>query len=203
MTNATLEKPQQKIDCLVPITPEQLPLLMRIARETFQETFEGAMDAESYTAYTANILSDDALTQAYQDPATRFMFIMDEKTTNPVGFVRYTPDTQKMLDSAQSTMRLPKKSCLIDKFYLLKAGQGTGLAKRAMQTLITYIQTNYPKLEAVHLSTWDQNTRAQKFYTRFGFILAGTVPFELSATIANQDCLYVYLFKSTSQPDKI
>jgi diamine N-acetyltransferase len=63
------------------------------------------------------------------------------------------------------------KTMELKRIYILKEFHGQGVAQKLLDFLIDYCRKeNY---QAIYLSVWEHNTRAQKFYAKYGFENSG------------------------------
>jgi diamine N-acetyltransferase len=186
MTNTLTSSP-----VLCPVHLQELPLLAEVARSTFTQTFSGVMSDESFNAYMESKLSDAVLAHQLAQADNTFFLVRlgDEKTAAPVGFVRLVFPSQKFFDHMPHET-WPKQGCLLDRFYFLNSTHGSGVAPICMQQVFDYTKTTL-KADALHLSTWEKNIRAQRFYAKMGFDLWGYAPFDVGHGLINTD--YVYL----------
>jgi diamine N-acetyltransferase len=177
---------------LYPLQHDELPTLGHIARETFTQTFSGLMSPDTFQAYMETKLTDAELARQYTEPDNQFYLVKLEQGegSKTVGFIRTLYPCQKFFEHAPKHVRLPSQGFLLDRFYFLNSTHGTGLAKACMREVFHLART--AGAEAVHLSTWDQNRRAQRFYTKMGYTHAFNAPFHVGNGLVNEDYIYLY-----------
>jgi diamine N-acetyltransferase len=176
---------------LCPVQPHEVALLAEIARTTFTRTFFGLMSDETFDAYMESKLSNAELARQLTEAESTFFLVRlgNDATLPPVGFIRLVFPSQKFFEHMPAET-WPTRGCLLDRFYFLNSTHGTGVAPACMQQVFDYAKTALGA-DALHLSTWEKNTRAQHFYTKMGFALWGDAPFDVGHGLINTD--YVYL----------
>jgi RimJ/RimL family protein N-acetyltransferase len=174
-------------------TLNDLELLSRLSAETFIETFGKNYSEEDLNEYLTQRLSKKAIEGELKDPENIF-FLIENLPQAPIenaevedceqyssGYIKITPNSDKFLNDLSDKFEKPLRSCYLERFYLLKDSQGSGLAHLAMQELITWVNAN-TQCDTIHLTVFVENHRAQKFYQKYGFIYAGDTIYHVGNT---------------------
>jgi ribosomal protein S18 acetylase RimI-like enzyme len=83
----------------------------------------------------------------------------------PVGYLRFMEDYSGLPEVNQW------KALELKRLYVLKEYHSKGVAQKLMVFFIAYALQN--KYQLVWLGVWEHNLRAQKFYTKYGFVNSG------------------------------
>ncbi|MEB3245416.1 MAG: GNAT family N-acetyltransferase [Vampirovibrionales bacterium] len=182
--------------CLPPAcSPEHLATLQQIAVDTFTETFGQNYPADDLADYLSNRLSASVLAQELRDPTARFALVFVDDA--PVGYLKWLLPCERYL-TAQNRPRhwhARHNLALLERFYFLSQAQGTGAAQIAWAWLIAGLKAskintaNKPnnaapalKADAVYLSVWEHNYKAQRFYQNLGFRTFGSMAYPVGNT---------------------
>jgi diamine N-acetyltransferase len=152
-------------------TINDLKVLSDLSIQTFIETFGANYSKEDLNEYSSQSLSKKVIERELKDPKNIF-FLIENSPQESNGYIKITPNNDKFLNDLSDKFKKPLKSCYLERFYLLKDSQGSGLAHLAMQELITWIKANI-QCDTIHLTVFVENHRAQKFYQKYGFVYAG------------------------------
>ena len=166
-----------------PIEESDLPILSRIASETFCDTFRHYRE-EDISHYLAESLSPRALGVELADSANRFYFVLvgGEKA----GYLKWICPTDKYLEHVKVDWRAP---VLLERFYFLPAFCGQGLGPVALAFVECYARYQ-AKADVLYLSVWDRNYRAQSFYQKHGFRTLGSFDYPVGQEIDHELLYY-------------
>ncbi|HRI26401.1 MAG TPA: GNAT family N-acetyltransferase [Ferruginibacter sp.] len=155
------------------ITPADVPLLTGMARETFYDTFTGTCTEEDMQGFLDTYFSEQKLGGEVSNPDNRYFFA--EVDGVPAAYLQFMEDYNGF------PMMKKWKALELKRIYVLKEFHGMGVAQALMDYILAYAVEN--KYEAVWLGVWEHNLRAQKFYTKYGFVNSGhTHDFPIGST---------------------
>jgi diamine N-acetyltransferase len=145
------------------ITLADVPVLAKMARITFYDTFTGTCTEEDMQHFLQEYFNEAQVTKELSDRSDFFFFATINDV--PAGYLRFKEDYSGLpLMKQWKTMELKR-------IYILKEFHGQGVAQKLLDFLIDYCRKeNY---QAIYLSVWEHNTRAQKFYAKYGFENSG------------------------------
>ena len=164
-------------------TTADIPDLVRIGRQTFDETF-GFL----YTAKDLNTFFDENHTQsAYEsllgDEGYYVVLALDEGG-EAVGYgvasrrCSLPPCEGETVEEAQRAGELKR-------MYVVAAAQGKGLGTLLMEELLTW----HGSAKDIRLAVWSKNKGAHRFYGRYGFSFARSFEFPVGE---HRDHEFVY-----------
>ncbi len=157
--------------------PAEAPLLSRLARDTFRETWleDHAMgySAEDAAAFMAEACGLPASERALADPA-QAVWIAEDSGGAPLGFAHAGPCSLPYPD-----VRLDDGE--LKRLYLLRAARGSGIGGALFDEAMAWLERDGPR--RVWLGVWSGNLGAQRFYERAGFAKVGEHEFPVGATI--------------------
>ena len=137
--------------------------LAKISVQTFYDTFTGTCSEADMQLFLADYFN---LAQVQSELSNKddFYFFAEVKG-QPVAYIRFMED--------YSNLPLVKqwKALELKRLYVLKEYHGTGIAQKLMDFCISFAEQHTYQL--VWLGVWEHNLRAQKFYTRYGFVNSG------------------------------
>lgn len=145
------------------IVLKDAPALAKISVHTFYDTFTGTCTVADMQLFLADYYNL-AQVQSELSNEDDFYFFA-EVNGQPVGYIRFMED--------YSNLPLVKqwKALELKRLYVLKEYHGTGIAQQLMDFCITFAEQHTYQL--VWLGVWEHNLRAQKFYTKYGFVNSG------------------------------
>ena len=140
------------------IEPIDLPVLQKLAIETFGQTFAHDNSPQQLADYFDQVYSLEVLGQELANPQT--LQILAEVDGQPAGFLKTnwgSAQTENELDAAYEIQRL----------YVPQEFQGQGIGK----TLFEYALDQAQKSGAdwAWLGVWEKNYKAQKVYAKDDF----------------------------------
>jgi len=149
------------------------PALDAMARASWTETFAHSCSAEDLALYLATAFGPDGqLRRDLADPTVRFRLALDGEAV--AGYAKLTPATLDEVPTAPSDRQLAQ-------LYVLRAWQGAGVAATLMDWAIATARGH--GAEALLLTVWEENARALRFYTRYGFSHVGDHAFPVGNQI--------------------
>lgn len=145
-------------------TPADADTIAALARATFTETFGHLYSSDNLAAFlTGHTTKDWARVLAEPDVAVRVI----EVDGALVGYARLGPPTLPIE---------PRGNALeLRQFYLLKPWHGGGHAQTLMDWVVATARAR--GADALFLSVFVDNVRAQRFYARYGFEDVGRYAF--------------------------
>jgi ribosomal protein S18 acetylase RimI-like enzyme len=148
--------------------------LAAFARLTYARAFGASLAAADLEHHLAHRLSDAYFAQAFEEDA-----ILLACDPDLIGFAQIGAADVDGATSGDAMLR---------RLFVDPARQNVGIGSLLMRAVLAH-----PRLaEARHLylDVWGENRRALRLYERFGFAVAGTVPFVTpSGTVIGEDLL--------------
>ena len=141
----------------------EAPALSKMAKQTFYDTFTGTCTEEDMQAFLEQYYNLEQIRKelSNQDDYCFFAEINGE----PVGYIRFMEDSSNFAEVNKW------KSLELKRLYILKEYHGKGIAQKLMEFFIAFAEQY--QYELVWLGVWEYNFRAQKFYSKYGFINSG------------------------------
>ena len=141
----------------------EAPALSKMAKQTFYDTFTGTCTEEDMQAFLEQYYNLEQIKKelSNQDDYCFFAEINGE----PVGYIRFMEDSSNFAEVNKW------KSLELKRLYILKEYHGKGIAQKLMEFFISFAEEY--QYELVWLGVWEYNFRAQKFYSKYGFINSG------------------------------
>ena len=158
----------------------EAPALSKMAKQTFYDTFTGTCTEEDMQAFLEQYYNLEQIKKelSNQDDYCFFAEINGE----PVGYIRFMEDSSNFAEVNKW------KSLELKRLYILKEYHGKGIAQKLMEFIISFAEEY--QYELVWLGVWEYNFRAQKFYSKYGFINSGyTHDFPIGST-PQTDCWF-------------
>lgn len=143
---------------IVKATTDNLLELQVIGRTTFYETFKEYNTESDLTKYLNDSFSLKKLTAEINNPNS--FFFLAKNQDNVIGYLKLnigSAQTESMIENALE----------IERFYVLKAFHGTGVASKLYFTAQEFAFDR--QLKRIWLGVWENNERAIKFYKKQGF----------------------------------
>ena len=138
--------------------------LAALFRDTFTETFQHLYDPSDLTAFLAQHTATHWAEQI-RDPA--FAVRIAEQNGLPVGLAKIGP--------VKLPVEEPGLSLELRQLYVFQPVRGSGVAGELTDWAIREARSRGAR--NVYLSVFTENQRAQKFYSRYGFVEVGPVVF--------------------------
>ncbi|SHI36707.1 GNAT family N-acetyltransferase [Aquimarina spongiae] len=158
---------------IVKVTLEDKEKLLEIGYNTFYEAFGPPVNTEeNIQSYLEQKFTLDQITQELLHPHSQFYFACIQNTL--VGYIKLNTQTAQ-------TEAVDLNALEIERIYVTKEQQGKSIGQILLQKALSIakeLQSN-----CVWLGVWDQNTRAIRFYERWGFKAFTTHKFVLGTEI--------------------
>ena len=139
--------------------PADAKLVSALSEETFRATYDGSCSPEDMDHFIMNCFSEAGiLTELLDENDYYFIAFVDEV---PAGYVRLKEDYRDYPAMKKYTALELKRIYVMEKYHGKKVG--SALMDRALQLAK---QKNF---EAVWLGVWENNPKASKFYSAWGF----------------------------------
>lgn len=140
-------------------TPDDAPALAEVSRATFVDTFAHLYSAENLNMFLEEVYSVEAVASDIANP-DRLLRVVERdgvmiaycKIGLTYGFEHDVGD-RKVMELKQ--------------LYLRAEAQGTGIAQELMQWAFDEARTR--GFDAIALTVWSENYKAQRFYEKHGF----------------------------------
>ncbi len=145
------------------LTIADVEQLGRISSITFYDTFTGTCTEEDMQAFLKQYYNAEQLGMELKDEENEFYFA--EMNGYPVAYLNFKEDYHNF-------PKMKKwKSLELKRIYVLKEYHGVGVAQKLMDYFLNYAVVN--AYEVVWLGVWEHNSRAHKFYKKYGFVDTG------------------------------
>jgi ribosomal protein S18 acetylase RimI-like enzyme len=144
-------------------TIQDVKALSAIASTTFYDTFTGTCTEEDMQRFLYDYYNEGQVQKELADDSYGFYFA--EVDNQPVGYLLIKEDYKNL------PLMRQWKALELKRIYILKDFQGKGVAQVLMDFAIDYAQQN--TYEVLWLGVWEHNSRAQKFYEKYGFENSG------------------------------
>lgn len=151
---------------LIKCTPEHLPELQAISRETFTETFKEQNSPEHLNAYLEKAYNQEQLALELENPESRFYFVHSDDEV--AGYLKIN------VGEAQSE-KMGADSLEVERIYVKKKFHKKGLGKLLLERAFDVAAELEKK--KVWLGVWEHNENAIAFYKQKGFVQTGAHPF--------------------------
>jgi GNAT superfamily N-acetyltransferase len=151
-------------------TIHDVELLSQLSVVTFTEAFAADNRKEDMDQYLAEEMSTAKLLGELQD--SNNLFLIAWHNDEPVGYAKMVMGTKNESEQLERPIEL-------ERIYVLKKHYGKKAGARLMQYCLQYGKDNGYK--TIWLGVWEQNHRAVKFYTQWGFELFGSHGFRLGS----------------------
>jgi ribosomal protein S18 acetylase RimI-like enzyme len=147
-------------------TPEDAGMLAALSARSFREAYQAVWEDPGLSDYISRAFTPEQIGAELADPNATFLLL--SRDGQPAGYAKLRrghnpPD----LDGV--------KAVQIQRFYLLSAHYGRGLGDHLMEHCLAAARQQ--GFSTVWLAVWPENTRAVKFYGRWGFAVTGSYPF--------------------------
>jgi len=154
-------------------TPADAGMLSALAQRTFYDTFTGTCTEADMQHFLQHYYNIDTITRELEDTTQPVFFALQGAT--PVGYIRF----------GQNEVPFPHDPALnpleLNRLYIETSFHKQGVAQMLMQVYFDYAAAHSSRL--LWLGVWEFNYRAQRFYTKFGFVPNGhTHPFPIGDT---------------------
>lgn len=137
--------------------------LSALGKRTFYDTFTGTCSEEDMQTFLEEYFNLQQVQSELINSNDYYFFA--EMDGVAVGYLRLMED-HKSLPPVNQWNALELKRIYVDKEF-----HGKGIAALLMDFTLQFALNN--KYDVVFLGVWEHNTRAQKFYSKFGFEYSG------------------------------
>ena len=153
--------------------PADGPPLDVMARQIWIETFQHSCSRENLLLYLAGAYGPDgALLRDLADPAHRFRLAMAGD-----GIAGYAKLSPLWLDQAI----VGANAVQLSQLYIARRWHGDGIAQALMTWVLDTARAE--SAASLVLTVWEDNTRARRFYERYGFVHVGDYAFQTGEQI--------------------
>lgn len=162
--------------------------IAEIGAATFASSFAHSMPAEHMEIYLQTTFTADAIAKEMDDSAgNRFYVAVTAQSQEDlvVGFI------QMKVNTTEPCIPRDINLCEIHRIYISVQQIGGGVGQKLMEVGLQWsrkhLEDQSPsglasRKSAIWLGVWDENVRAQRFYTRFGFERIGAHDFVIGDT---------------------
>lgn len=144
--------------------------LADIARATFYDTFGHLYSAADSAAYSAATYGEAIQRREIADPQTAHCLAFEDGAL--IGFAK----------AGAYKLPMPVRDARpyeLHRLYLRAEAKGRGVADALMEW--TLARAREAGADAIYLGVYQHNTRAQRFYARYGFVQVGSYFFAVGA----------------------
>lgn len=145
------------------IQPDDIPILSRIARQSFFDTFTGTCTEADMQGFLDTAFSEEQLSTEVAEEGNHYVFA--EADGVPVAYMQFMEDYRNF------PLVKKWKALELKRIYVLKEYHGLKIAQQLMDHLLLFAKEN--NFEVVWLGVWEHNLRAQQFYAKYGFVFSG------------------------------
>ncbi|MDH3795232.1 MAG: GNAT family N-acetyltransferase [Flavobacteriaceae bacterium] len=149
---------------------EDLPILLKLSRQTFIDAFAAANDPDDFKVYLNEAFSEARLKAELSNPYSFFYITyVDEEV---VGYIKLNyQDAQtdiKSMDGAE-----------LERIYVLQKYQNQNLGQWMLEQAIDLVKAKGKQY--LWLGVWEENPKAIRFYERHGFEKFGRHPYYIGS----------------------
>lgn len=170
-----------------PASPADARSLAKLGRESFCAAFEHLYDARDLTVFLQQVYSENVVRAEIADPAMIHRLTQDIAGGPFTGFIKLR-DPSPFADHSDAAAPL----CL-GQLYCDPARTGQGIGTALMEWALAEARTR--RCDAIQLSVYCDNVRAQRFYQRYGFSKIGDIGFWVGE---QRDDEYLYELRLSS-----
>ena len=160
--------------CIRIARPADADLLVELGRASFFEAFSEQTDPRDMEYHLQNAFKVDEIRKQVDNDQTLFLIV--EVNSIVAGYAYLNPGTPP------GCLRSPKPIQLV-RFYLRKKYYGRNVGNALMQACLERALSR--GFQSVWLSTWELNHRANAFYKKWGFEIAGRAKFTVGRDVQN------------------
>ena len=149
---------------------------------TFHETFHESHNPADLALYISSTYNPEKISENLTRPDV--LYFLADDNGRAAGYIKLIRDVAIPEMPGAKVMEL-------EKIYIRKSYQGTGLGLRLMQQAVAAaVQEKY---EWLFLGVWQDNHRALAFYKKCGWEIFGTRTFQLGSQVCNDYVLRLKL----------
>lgn len=153
-----------------PATVREANLLSVLATTAFYETYFEQDEPDDITAYCLNSFNPQQFLSEIENPASTFFIAYHNGKA--IGYAKLR-DGEKPAKVAQNSIELQR-------IYTVERFWGKGAGEILLQHCFKVAQEK--GFQNIWLGVWEENVRAQKFYSKYGFERVGTIKFSYGET---------------------
>ena len=143
--------------------PGDAPVLSRLARETFIETFGHLYPVEDLNDFLDKSYEVETLRREIAGPRQQWL-IAEDAAGQAVGYAQAGPCALPHAEVSEAHGELKR-------IYIRRVAQGAGLGRELMDRSLAWIEETFEG--PVWIGVWSENLKAQRLYERYGFAKAG------------------------------
>lgn len=151
-----------------PLQPTEIPLLVELARSTFEENYAHLNDPANFQAYVAAAFSPEQWLLEYLDPDARLF--MAWQHDQPVGYIKVNLDRPRTELPAAHQAEL-------ERIYVHSRAQRAGIGRLLLEQAKEVARA--AGAAQLWLGVWEKNPRAIAWYQKQGFVQFGSHTFQL------------------------
>ena len=148
---------------IIPITADQIPTLVHLARTTFADTFDANTAPADMAVFLDTAYSPEQLTRELNTPGTTFWFVTVDGT--PAGYLKLN------VDGAVTSDVKAKNALELERIYILPAYKHQGLGSELYTHALKMAKQLHK--DTIALGVWEHNEPAKAFYAARGFHKVG------------------------------
>ncbi|CAN5354323.1 N-acetyltransferase [soil metagenome] len=156
--------------------PAMATLGLRTFLHTFVEDFAIPYPAHDLDPFVAKHFSEAAFAAEIADSETG-VWVAEGEDGSLLGYATAGKCALPHPDASAADGELKR-------LYLDRPAQGSGLAPRLMETVLTWLAARDGG--PLWLGVWSGNLRAQRFYARYGFVKAGEYDYRVGASVDHE-----------------
>ena len=145
-------------------TEADVDILRSLLAKTFSDTFASMNTPENMELYLNQAFARDRILEELRNQGSSFYLLYQDGA--PAGCL-------KVNEAAAQTEAGDPHSLEIERIYVAKEFQGTGLGSRLMDEAVRLAEER--KKEYIWLGVWEKNERALRFYEGKGFYRTGSM----------------------------
>ncbi|EPQ31306.1 uncharacterized protein PFL1_01491 [Pseudozyma flocculosa PF-1] len=161
---------------IVPGEPSDAEAIASLGGRVFYESFAHSMPADDMATYLATTYTRDLIHAEMLDARHTFFVARDTASDRLLGFAQLTTGSSEPCLSSVAAER----GIELQRIYTDSAAHGRGIGSALFDRALEYAR---PRYDAVWLGVWEENEKAQRFYTRHGFHRVGEHDFKIGTCV--------------------
>lgn len=161
--------------------PEDAEAVLSVALPVFSETFAHTCSAEDMTLYLNTHFTLEHILAELNNPNKRFLIAYQAGSTRCAGFAQLT------IGSSEPCVEHVPNKVELQRIYLSTEHHGSGLGRLLMEA--AFMVARGEGYRNIWLGVLQGNTRAEKFYAKFGFERVGEHDFYLGSDKQTDDIM--------------
>jgi len=164
------------------VDQDELLLLHKIGRETFEAAFGDQNTASDMKAYLDESYSIERIQQEFRNDESLFFFAeLDEEV---IGYLKVNWGEAQTEGNNNDSLE-------IERIYVISAFQGKKIGKVLFDKAIEVAMAKGK--QSIWLGVWEKNIKAIKFYERLGFTMFGSHDFLLGSDLQTDMLMSKYI----------